>query len=74
MKPLETGDPIRLGPYRLLGVLGEGGMGKVYVGQDAAGRVAAVKMLHPHLTADPALAQRYNDYIDGLVQRYRGQG
>ncbi|MFJ9762282.1 PQQ-binding-like beta-propeller repeat protein [Streptomyces erythrochromogenes] len=59
MKPLESGDPIRLGPYRILAVLGEGGMGKVYVGQDAEGRAAAVKVLHPHLAHDPNLAQRF---------------
>lgn len=59
MKPLETGDPIRLGPYRVLGVLGEGGMGKVYAGQDADGRVAAVKVLHPHLLHDQHLVQRF---------------
>ncbi|MFJ8649238.1 serine/threonine-protein kinase [Streptomyces sp. NPDC093546] len=59
MNPLEFGDPVRLGPYRLLGVLGEGGMGKVYVGQDGEGRAAAVKVLHPHLSHDENLAQRF---------------
>ncbi|MGW0885143.1 protein kinase domain-containing protein [Streptomyces sp. NPDC002671] len=59
MRPLGTGDPIRLGPYRLLGVLGEGGMGKVYVGQDHAGTVAAVKVLRPELAHDTGLAQRF---------------
>ncbi|GGR99293.1 MULTISPECIES: protein kinase domain-containing protein [Streptomyces] len=59
MRPLETGDPIRLGPYRLLGVLGEGGMGKVYVGQDHAGTVAAVKVLRPEMAHDTDLAQRF---------------
>ncbi|MEU8027856.1 serine/threonine-protein kinase [Streptomyces sp. NPDC049099] len=59
MKPLDTGDPIRLGPYRLLGVLGEGGMGKVYVGQDRDGRSAAVKVLHRQLADDPQLVQRF---------------
>ncbi|MER5988803.1 serine/threonine-protein kinase [Streptomyces sp. NPDC001787] len=59
MKPLETGDPIRLGPYHLRGVLGEGGMGKVYVGQDGQGRAAAVKVLHSHLAHDRNLAQRF---------------
>ncbi|MFD6227119.1 protein kinase [Streptomyces sp. NPDC060232] len=59
MKPLESGDPIRLGPYRILAVLGEGGMGKVYVGQDGEGRAAAVKVLHPHLAHDPNLTQRF---------------
>jgi outer membrane protein assembly factor BamB len=59
MKPLGAGDPVRLGPYRLLGVLGEGGMGKVYVGQDRAGVLAAVKVLRPELAHDTDLAQRF---------------
>ncbi|MEU8783026.1 PQQ-binding-like beta-propeller repeat protein [Streptomyces sp. NPDC048637] len=59
MKPLGTGDPLRLGPYRLLGVLGEGGMGKVYVGQDTGGTVAAVKVLRPELTGEANLARRF---------------
>ncbi|MZD03923.1 PQQ-binding-like beta-propeller repeat protein [Streptomyces sp. SID5785] len=59
MKPLGTGDPLRLGPYRLLGVLGEGGMGKVYAGQDQTGALAAVKVLRPELTHDVGLAQRF---------------
>lgn len=59
MEPLGTGDPVRLGPYRLLGVLGAGGMGKVYFGRDAEGRTAAVKVLLPELAHDPNLAQRF---------------
>ncbi|MFF4020948.1 protein kinase [Streptomyces sp. NPDC001843] len=59
MKPLGVGDPIRLGPYRLLGVLGEGGMGKVYVGQDGAATAAAVKVLRPELAHDSGLSRRF---------------
>ncbi|MFI1200002.1 serine/threonine-protein kinase (plasmid) [Streptomyces sp. BHT-5-2] len=59
MKPLGQGDPLRLGPYRLHGVLGEGGMGKVYFGADAAGRPAAVKVLLPELAHDGHLADRF---------------
>ncbi|MFF3677088.1 protein kinase [Streptomyces sp. NPDC002120] len=59
MKPLGAGDPIRLGPYRVLGVLGEGGMGKVYFGRDDGGGTAAVKVLLPELAHDPHLAQRF---------------
>ncbi|WP_318210049.1 serine/threonine-protein kinase [Streptomyces sp. SJL17-1] len=58
-QPLATGDPLRLGPYRLLGVLGEGGMGKVYVGRDGDGTPAAVKVLRPELAHDQHLAQRF---------------
>ncbi|MBI0383127.1 hypothetical protein JBE27_44450, partial [Streptomyces albiflaviniger] len=45
MNPLGTGDPLRLGPYRLTGVLGAGGMGQVYLGRDSGGRIAAIKVL-----------------------------
>ncbi|MFJ6748504.1 protein kinase [Streptomyces sp. NPDC091266] len=59
MKPLGPGDPLRLGPYRVVGVLGEGGMGKVYFGRDAAGTPAAVKVLLPELADDEHLAERF---------------
>ncbi|MER6840363.1 serine/threonine-protein kinase [Streptomyces platensis] len=59
MKPLGQGDPLRLGPYRLHGVLGEGGMGKVYFGADATGSPAAVKVLLPELAHDGHLADRF---------------
>ncbi|KUJ65186.1 hypothetical protein ACZ90_50220 [Streptomyces albus subsp. albus] len=59
MNPLGTGDPIRLGPYRLLGVLGEGGMGRVYLGRDDTGRAAAVKVLRRELAADPGMSRRF---------------
>ena len=59
MKPLGTGDPLRLGPYRLIGVLGSGGMGKVYLGRDGAGLPAALKVLRSELAHDPHLAQRF---------------
>ncbi|MEY2231935.1 PQQ-binding-like beta-propeller repeat protein [Streptomyces sp. BF23-19] len=59
MEPLGAGDPIRLGPYRVLGVLGEGGMGKVYFGREDGGRTAAVKVLLPELAHDPHLVQRF---------------
>lgn len=59
MNPLDVGDPLRLGPYRLIGVLGEGGMGKVYLAADQRGRPAAVKVLRPDLAHDQHLAQRF---------------
>ncbi|MFG2222277.1 serine/threonine-protein kinase [Streptomyces sp. NPDC048644] len=59
MKPLGPQDPLRLGPYRVAGVLGEGGMGKVYFGRDAAGQAAAVKVLLPELAHDGHLVDRF---------------
>ncbi|GAA3062280.1 hypothetical protein GCM10017562_29590 [Streptomyces roseofulvus] len=59
MNPLGFGDPLRLGPYRLVGVLGEGGMGKVYLAAGRDGRPAAVKVLRPELAHDPDLARRF---------------
>ncbi|XVQ08942.1 ABC transporter substrate-binding protein [Spirillospora sp. CA-255316] len=33
--PLRVGDPDRLGPYRLVGLLGEGGQGSVFLGEES---------------------------------------
>ncbi|NUS13472.1 MAG: hypothetical protein HOY69_19065, partial [Streptomyces sp.] len=40
--PLASEDPRRIGPYPLVGLLGAGGMGRVYLGV-AEGRYVAVK-------------------------------
>ncbi|MFC9662725.1 serine/threonine-protein kinase [Nocardia sp. NPDC127606] len=49
MQPLDPNDPRRIGDYRLLGVLGAGGMGKVYLGRNPGGRTVAVKVIRPDL-------------------------
>ncbi|MFD3593739.1 serine/threonine-protein kinase [Nocardia sp. NPDC058640] len=49
MEPLGRNDPRRIGDYRLLGVLGAGGMGKVYLGRNSGGRTVAVKVIRPDL-------------------------
>src|SRR6266704_3431456 len=47
----------RIGPYRLLRRIGEGGMGVVYLANDASGSQVAVKVLRPGL-AEEANARR----------------
>ncbi|WP_327115192.1 protein kinase [Nocardia sp. NBC_01730] len=49
MQPLGANDPTRIGDYRLLGVLGAGGMGRVYLGRNAGGRTVAVKVIRPDM-------------------------
>jgi predicted Ser/Thr protein kinase len=45
--------PRKIGPYRVLEKIGEGGMGVVYLVRDAEGRRVAVKVLGPAVAADP---------------------
>ncbi|TQF03030.1 PQQ-binding-like beta-propeller repeat protein [Kitasatospora acidiphila] len=59
MKPLEPGDPLRLGPYTLQGRLGTGGMGAVYLGRSAGGRTVAVKLVRPDLAGDSGFRARF---------------
>jgi Protein kinase domain len=48
----------RLGPYRLLDRIGEGGMGVVYLARDDEQRTVAVKVLRPGLAAEPNALRR----------------
>lgn len=45
MERLRPGDPVRLGGFRILGRLGEGGQGVVYLGHSAAGEPVAIKVM-----------------------------
>ena len=57
MTPAEH-TPGRLGPYRLLDRIGEGGMGVVYLGRDPEQRSVAVKVLRPAVAGDPNARRR----------------
>jgi hypothetical protein len=52
MKTLTADDPRLLGEFRLRGRLGEGGMGRVYLGLSPGGRAVAIKVVHPSLASD----------------------
>jgi hypothetical protein len=56
---LQPSDPRLIGPYQLIGRLGAGGMGRVFLGVSAAGRPVAVKIIHAELAADPEFRARF---------------
>ena len=49
-----------LGAYRLVKLLGIGGMGRVYLAENRkSGRKAALKLLHPEYSSDPEIVRRF---------------
>jgi serine/threonine-protein kinase len=59
------------GRFRVTGVLGEGGMGIVYVGEQQMGstvRKVAIKTLHQHLSKDPSVRARFHRECGTVAQ------
>jgi len=63
LEGLRAGDPQRIGPYKLTARLGAGGMGMVFLGQSAGGRLVAVKVIHAQLAMDEAFRIRFGREI-----------
>ncbi len=66
--PLRSGDPVRLGGYEILGRLGEGGQGAVFLGRPAGAGGdravptsdhVAIKLLHGGLAGDESARARF---------------
>ncbi|MFC8919566.1 protein kinase [Streptomyces sp. NPDC057116] len=59
VQPLQEQDPDRIADFRLLGRLGEGGMGVVYLARSPRGRMVAVKTIRAELAATPDFRLRF---------------
>lgn len=67
-RDLGPGDPSRIGPYRLIEVLGSGGMGRVFLGRSAGGRPVAVKVIRADLAADAEFRTRFRREVAAARQ------
>jgi len=69
--PLAPGDPQHLGTHQLIGLLGHGGMGRVYLGISRGGGQVAVKVMHPQLAGDTSFRERFKREAE-VAQRVSG--
>jgi predicted Ser/Thr protein kinase len=66
--PLRPGDPRELGDYQLLGRLGEGGMGTVYLARGRDGRLVAVKVIRPEFSYEDEFRGRFRSEVNRARQ------
>ena len=71
VRGLRPGDPQRIGPYELTGVLGSGGMGQVFLGLSPGGRPVAVKVIRAELADDPEFRTRFRREV-AAAQKVNG--
>lgn len=64
MRELREGEPGTIGPYRIVGVLGAGGMGRVFLGLGPDGRLAAIKQILELFAEDQEFRQRFVREVD----------
>ncbi|MCY9784185.1 WD40 repeat domain-containing serine/threonine protein kinase [Nocardiopsis sp. EMB25] len=71
MQRLASHDPRQVGPYRIITLLGAGGMGRVYLGLDSERTPAAVKVVRAEYAYEPDFRARFARELD-LVQQVHG--
>lgn len=64
MRPLQADDPPRIGAYVLVGRLGRGAMGTMYLGRSPGGRPVAVKVARTELAEDPQFRERFRREVE----------
>ncbi|MFE3769051.1 serine/threonine-protein kinase [Streptomyces sp. NPDC059122] len=63
LAPLGAHDPQRIGDYRLLARLGEGGMGRVFLARSDRGRTVAVKLVRTELAHQEEFRARFRQEV-----------
>jgi eukaryotic-like serine/threonine-protein kinase len=66
VQSLRTGDPAKVGDYAVLGRLGQGAMGRVYLARSPGGRLVAVKVVRPELADDAGFRERFRHEVASM--------